>query len=301
MIISIIIGLVVMLTKRKKMNCSEANNISIIGYLASQGISPTEVQNNHVWYCSPFRNETRQSFKVNRNLNQWYDFGTGEHGKLIDLVCKMKGVTATGALIHLQRPELQPQSFSFGQHEYSEPKRITIKHIQPLQNRALIQYLEARNISPALAASYLKEAYYTTTNKTGQNKQYFALAFENMLQGYELRNRYFKGCTTKAITTMPGENKKALNLFEGFMDFLSALQYYNVTRPNCQTIVLNSLINLKNISLDQYQKINLFLDNDEPGQKATAEIKAIHPRVKDYAKIIYPDHKDFNEFLGKKP
>ena len=50
------------------MNCTEANNISIIGYLASQGISPTEVQKNHVWYCSPFRNETRPSFKVNRNL-----------------------------------------------------------------------------------------------------------------------------------------------------------------------------------------------------------------------------------------
>jgi hypothetical protein len=282
------------------MNCSEANNISIIGYLASQGISPTEVQNNHVWYCSPFRNEAQQSFKVNRNLNQWYDFGTGEHGKLIDLVCKIKGVTVTGALIHLQRPDLQPQSFSFGQHEYSEPQRITIKHIQPLQNRALIQYLEARNISPALAASYLKEAYYTTTNKTGQTKQYFALAFENDIQGYELRNRYFKGCTTKAITTIPAENKKALNLFEGFIDFLSALQYYNVTRPNCQTIVLNSLTNIKDINLDQYEKINLFLDNDEPGQKATAEIKAIHPRVKDYAKIIYPDHKDFNEFIKER-
>lgn len=281
------------------MNCSEANNISIIGYLASQGISPTEVQNNHVWYCSPFRNETRPSFKVNRNLNQWFDFGTGENGTLIDLICKLTGTSVTGALIQLQRPDLQPQSFSFGQHEYSERQRITIKYVQPLQNRALIQYLEARNINPGLSARYLKEAYYTTTNRTGQTKQYFALAFENDLQGYELRNRYFKGCTNKAITTLQAENKKVLNLFEGFFDFLSALQYYNITRPNYQTIVLNSLINIKDINLDQYEKINLFLDNDPPGQKATTEIQANHNRVKDYS-FLYRGFKDFNVFLTNK-
>jgi hypothetical protein len=76
-------------------------------------------------------------------------------------------------------------------------------------------------------------------------------------------------------------------LFEGFIDFLSALQYYNVTRPNCQTIVLNSLINIKDINLDQYEKINLFLDNDPPGEQATAEIKDRYNRVKDYSHLIY--------------
>jgi hypothetical protein len=283
------------------MNCSEANKISIVGYLASLGIIPVELRNNHVWYCSPLRQESKPSFKVNRNLNQWYDFGSGENGSLLDLVCKMQNCSITGALIHLQRPGLEIQSFSFGQHDNCEPENITIKHIQPLQNSALIQYLVSRNISPVIAARYLKEAYYTTTNRTSQNKQFFALAFPNDNQGYELRNKYFKGCTSKAITTIPGKNENTLNIFEGFIDFLSGLLYFDVTRPNCTTIVLNSLINLKYINLDQYQKINLFLDNDEPGQKATKEIKAYHHRVNDYAKIIYPDNKDFNEFIGQKP
>jgi len=63
--------------------------------------------------------------------------------------------------------------------------------------------------------------YYTYNGKS-----YFALAFANESGGYELRNRYYKGCYGhKDISLIPGRNtaSKSVAVFEGFMDFLSAL------------------------------------------------------------------------------
>jgi DNA primase len=58
--------------------------MDIVDYLSSLGFNPTKVRRNHYWYLSPFRDETTPSFKVNRNINRWYDFGEGEGGNLVD-------------------------------------------------------------------------------------------------------------------------------------------------------------------------------------------------------------------------
>ncbi len=70
------------------MNCKEANQKSIVGFLESQGISPaiTTVSGKY-WYCSPFRAEKTPSFSVLLLKNIWYDHGAGIGGSLIDLVC----------------------------------------------------------------------------------------------------------------------------------------------------------------------------------------------------------------------
>ncbi len=199
-----------------------------------------------------------------------------------------------GALLILQKPELSKPDFSYSEQQNYQTANIEIKHIQPLQNRALIEYLQIRKITPTKAANYLQEAYYKVNDK-----QYFALAFKNDLGGFELRNKYFKGSSSpKAITTIPGTSN-AVHIFEGFIDFLSALEHYRTTKPAGTCIILNSVSNLQTIidTLEQYQNINLFLDNDNAGNKAVATIKSIHPKVKDYSKIIYPEDKDFNLFL----
>lgn len=284
------------------MNCSEANKLSIVGYLSTQGITPEAVENKSAWYISPLRQENTPSFKVNRNLNQWYDFGTGEHGTLIDLVKLLHETSITGALILLQRPDLVTESYSIYTPIINHETNLELKHIQPLQNIALIQYLESRKINPGIASLYTKEAYYNIKNPdTGEIKKYFALAFENDKHGFELRNKYFKGATSpKTITTVIGKNTNVLNIFEGFFDFLSSLIYFNVSRPNCNTIILNSLSYLKTLFevLTNYQKVNLFFDNDPAGTQASNQIKELHHEVKDYSKILFPNHKDFNEFLN---
>lgn len=280
------------------MNCTEANNLPITYILESiYGCKPEGSRGNEVLFKAPHRNERTASLFVNPQRNLWKDFGTGKGGRAVDLVCELSGVTVTGALLILAGVQAgNPVLSCFSQRvplasQPTEPT-ITIKHIQPLQNRALIQYLESRAIPHQIAANVpqLKEAYYTT-----RQNQYFALAFQNDSQGYELRSKYFKGCTSKDITTIPGPGN-GLNLFEGFFDYLSALAFFSQKSCNT-TIVLNSLVNLPKVDLSKYEKINLFLDNDEPGQRAAAEITNQHPGAVNRGQQFYPQHKDINCYI----
>ncbi|MGD9928879.1 MAG: toprim domain-containing protein [Mangrovibacterium sp.] len=285
--------------KRKEMNCTEANKTPCTHIMTYHYNQAGEVKRNDVWFKAPNRNETTPSLKVNRIENIWYDYGSGKGGRPVDLVCYLSGVSVAGALLILSGIVPAPvESFSFDQQETVESGSIQIKHVQPLQNRALIQYMGERKISPSTARKFIQEAYYQVSTK-----QYFALAFMNDLGGYELRNKYFKGGSSpKAITTIPG-NPKAVNVFEGFMDFISALEHYRTKQPENTTIVLNSLINLTDEvfkALTAFRKINLYLDNDQAGKSATEQIKSRFQNVIDHAAIIYPNYKDFNELLTSK-
>ena len=55
------------------MTTQEAKKIHIADYLQSLGYSPVKQQGKSLWYKSPFREEAEASFKVNTELNQWYD------------------------------------------------------------------------------------------------------------------------------------------------------------------------------------------------------------------------------------
>ena len=68
----------------KPLTCAEVKSRDMVDYLASLGFEPTRISRQHYWYLSPFRNERTASFKVNRALNKWYDFGEGRGGNLID-------------------------------------------------------------------------------------------------------------------------------------------------------------------------------------------------------------------------
>ncbi len=67
------------------MNIQEIKTIKLQDFLASLGYTPTKQQGNKLWYLSPFRQESHASFKVNSDRNQWYDFGIGKGGNIIDL------------------------------------------------------------------------------------------------------------------------------------------------------------------------------------------------------------------------
>jgi len=276
------------------MNIIEAKKTHLMDYLFANGHNPVKISRGSAWFLSPMRQEKEPSFKVHLFKNIWYDFGIGEGGNLIDLVMKLKRVNLPDAV------ELISQNPYALREQYAElsdePGRIMINRIQPLANPALIQYLQSRRVSLRFCHKFLKEAYYTV-----HGKQYFAIAFENNRGGYELRNAYFKtGSSPKFVTTIPGIDSERVNVFEGFMDFLSCCTYYNRI-PTSKTIVLNSLSFLPRIefTLKNAIAINLFLDNDPAGRTATYKINKKFKVVKDWAPVIYPDHKDFNEFLMK--
>lgn len=295
------------------MNTTQLKNIKITHYLYNKGIQPKKIKAADYWYISPYREEKTPSFKVNNDLNVWYDYGTGEGGNIIDLIMKMyKLSSVTEVLNHFNNnnyqqrnisqniPQIQSDSFSFDQQGASSTG-ITILKVLPLTNRALLEYLIDRRINLDIAKKHCKEVYYSTGDK-----RYFALGFENESGGYELRNKYFKGCTSKDITIYQPqlsnqqgkENTESCLVFEGFMDFLSYLTLKKTDKPIVDTVVLNSVSNLSKAIdfIKLHPKVYTYLDNDESGKTTTELLNKTCYALIDKS-VKYADHKDLNEYL----
>lgn len=175
-------------------------------------------------------------------------------------------------------------------------KSLAVFKIKPLENPKLIAFLQSRKIDIQTAKSFCKEIHYQIG---GRN--YFALGFPNDAGGYELRNPQFKGCIPpKEITTF--DRKTAtVNLFEGFMDYLSLLTL-QAKQADVTAVILNSINKLDKAVpfLSKHTKINAFLDNDEAGKQALQKLQKLNLPVADISKR-YADFKDVNDYLcGKK-
>ena len=129
--------------------------------------------------------------------------------------------------------------------------------------------------------------------------KYFAIGFPNDAGGYEVRNQYFKGSfTPKTISTFSFNESDTLLLFEGFFDYLSALEYYDKQTFPASVIVLNSLSNLEKVlpNIKRYSRVSTFFDLDKAGRKAQETIKSVTHTATDFS-TIYKGFKDFNEMI----
>ncbi len=286
------------------MNIAEAKSISLADYLQSIGITPCKRQGNNLWYYSPFRNETEASFKVNLSRNEWYDFGKGKGGDILKFIMEQHGINDISQALHIisgEMPRIQ-NSFSFRPQD-NLPTFENIR-ILPLENPALLQYLNKRQIHIPFAGQICNEIHFQF-----KGKSYFSIGFANDWGGYELRNEYFQGgLSPKTITTVQNGNDTCC-VFEGFMDYLSYLTLLHKRNPEVPTIskqdyvILNSIVNLpKAIGIiGSYREKYCYLDNDKGGVSAYQEIqKKCGANVLDRS-IHYREYKDLNDYLcGKK-
>ena len=285
----------------------KAKDRSVLEYLHATGRKPSKINGDSYWFSSPIRpGDEDPSFKVNNRMNRWYDWGSGDKGDLIDLVMKMENVSFTTAISKITNSRLT-NSFSLGgnnglanhspaaRNKTVDP-RIKLQKVQDLRNPALIEYVTSRGIPVNTARGYLKEAYYFINSK-----HYFSVAFRNDKGGYELRNKYYKNCVSPKHYTTCNPGGSSVDIFEGFMDFLSYLVFFNQKRADNTTIVLNSLSFLNDLmdDLGSYKEINLYLDNDDAGREAAWRVMREYPQAKDWSRFIYPHHKDFNQYLEK--
>lgn len=140
------------------MNLRNIKQQSIVDYLQQQGYSPQHIRGNAYWYCSPFRNKQTASFKVNTERNQWYDFATGEHDDIIDLVCILQHCSIAEAMKHLSSANNTSPvsfstpatpSFSFGGTSIpatSPAHHIELISVKPITHPKLLQYLAERGL-----------------------------------------------------------------------------------------------------------------------------------------------------------
>lgn len=278
------------------MDAKAINKFPIREYLAARGIRPAKDRGYYGMYRSPLREDHTPSMKVDYDKNLWIDYGADEGGTLIDLVMRMERCDAGEAMRRLEQRITGMPAFSFlGYSNPVSPHResaIAIEKVHPLENPALLAYLTERGIDLDTARMHCSEVHYRVADKS-----YFAVGFRNDAGGWELRNRYFKGCTSKAPTTRRDDYPTCL-IFEGFMDYLSFLTLKRNPNSPHSIVVLNSVTNLAKAVpfIASHEQVYTYLDNDEAGRKATSELKEACRNLSDQS-VHYRTHNDLNDYL----
>ena len=143
------------------MTIEEAKNIRLVDYLQSLGYTPVRQQGANLWYKSPFREETKASFKVNTEINKWYDFGLGQGGNIIALVSELYSSVHVPYLLQRiaeQTPHIRPVSFSFRKQSSTEPNFQRME-VRKLDSPVLLSYLQGRGINLELAKRECNEVH----------------------------------------------------------------------------------------------------------------------------------------------
>ena len=289
------------------MNIAQAKQIPLTDVLTRLGREPAKTQGDDIWYQSPFRDEQDASFKINRRMNVWYDHGEGKGGSIIELIknfYRLPDVAATlGKIRELmgearslelpaKRPAAEPVEANNG---------IEITNVKPISSKSLLAYLGKRGIDAKLAAPFIKQVHYKA-----KGKDYFAIGFGNDAGGFELRNPYFKGSSSKDLTTIEGKEKSEsyrVIIFEGFFDFLTAITISGGSL-NGTAIILNS-VGTKDKAVDKIRSIDpksieLYRDNDAAGQSLLTFLKQELPDATIIDKAqSYQDFDDLNHWHTK--
>lgn len=275
------------------MNIDDIKKISLVEFLNQLGYQPTGRDSKGLWFYAPYRSERKPSFHVNPRKNVWFDFGSGDGGDIFTLAGELCDSTdfirqAEYIAEKMQMPIAKP----YKPEPFIEQPTFEDVKISKLVSPALLSYLVNRGIPADIAQRYCVQVDYKL-----HGKNYYAIGFENSAHGYELRNAFFKGSySPKHITHIANGNARC-NVFEGFIDFLSAERLgYN---EGLDTIVLNSVANLQKAitPLGDYTVIQCYLDNDTAGRAALARLqREFGDKVMDKS-ALYPNHKDLNDYL----
>lgn len=277
------------------MTIDEMREQPITDFLHRLGLVATKRRGREVWFHAPYRQDSTPSFCVNTGKNLWNDFGLGKGGDLFALA---------GEIIHSTDFMAQARyiaEVNSSPVERSEPPRyepvplepqFTDVDVRPLTHPALLGYLRERGIPADIASAHCVEIRYRL-----KDRPYFAVGFPNESGGYEIRNRFFKGSIPPKAVSLIGCGSAVVNVYEGFMDYLSGLVLgYGHDEDS---LVLNSVSNLGKAyrHLDCYNHIGCWLDNDEAGRRCLDALRQRYgEKVADRSDLYRPS-KDVNEYL----
>ena len=303
------------------MKIEELKRIPIWELLSHLGIEPVSKRGGgaQLMYHSPLRPDRNASFSVSTRKNLWMDFGTSQGGNVIDLAIALKGYcTFSEAVTWLEE---QARWFhkdilyeDFSRYDDAHMSRlsghsgISNMRVEELTSPRLLEYLESRGIPASIGPRYCKEAHYTV-----QDREYYGVAFLNILGGMEIRSRSFKGCHgVKAPSVVSVEKTKRTScccVFEGFMDFLSYMVLEEKGVPDIvqsfpyDCIILNStsIIQRAIPFIGVYHIAYCYLDNDFAGKQALDTLDLLMPgRIFEMSTRFSP-YNDLNDYLMQQP
>ena len=287
----------------KEEDLSRIKRYPIVEYLERKGVKPVRRTAAYALYCSPLREETHPSFKVDTEKNLWIDYGEGRGGSIIDLCMRMEGCTLSEAIHRLGQNASDNGTYSsrngFAPNN-SHPvmavngarRLIEISDTLPPHFQEYLTKVRCINLEKAMP--FLKCISYEV-----RGRRYQAIGFANLSGSYELRDdKTFKGTIApKDITPIFTDRAEPVCIFEGFMDFLSFLSMKEEITNHC--LVMNSVSNvartIRYLNDRHLTHIRAFLDNDEAGRRAVQDFIKAGFHVEDM-NIHYKDFKDLNEY-----
>lgn len=281
--------------KEKKLNCKKAKKISIREYLNKLGEKPKREFKSYGMYRAFWREEKSASVKIDYNLNLFYDFGTSESGDIINLVQLINKCNVSNALTILES-----NTFSFEKQfniTTNKTPNYTIDKIVFLENKYLLDYLKSRKINLEIAQKYCSQVHYSLSNK----KQYYGIAFKNNNEGFEIRNKYFKGCLGRKDITTIYNYSNTVCVFESFSDFL-AYKTLQKNEINEDYIITNSTVLVKKCVelIKEYKSVKTYFDNDQSGRNSNELIEQNCNTKFIDCSSFYKMYKDLNEYLIKR-
>ena len=289
----------------KEEDLSRIKRYSIVEYLERKGVKPVRRTAAYALYCSPLREETHPSFKVDTEKNLWIDYGEGRGGSIIDLCMRMEGCTLQEAICRLGQTASLDAAYGLSK----EKSDIGTSPVTPWQPSGARKLIEVSDTLPPHLETYLADKRCIDLNRARpflkcisyevRGRHYQAIGFANLSGGYELRDdKTFKGTIApKDITPIFTDRTEPVCIFEGFMDFLSFLSMKEEITNHC--LVMNSVSNvartIRYLNDRHLTHIRAFLDNDEAGRRAVQDFIKAGFHVEDM-NIHYKDFKDLNDF-----
>lgn len=283
--------------------------VSLLGLLRNLGFTPQKVSGGEHFFLSMLREEYTASLCVNDELGVWFDHGgpgvSGiRSGSVIDFGLAYWYPSGF--------PEVLHKIVEYGQVEIdgsvdmnsqrvpaSRPEKVPRYAIERMEelgtNTAISAYLDSRGIG-AVAKGHLYEVYYSVLDDKNRLRNYFASGWPNENGGWEVRNKYFKGCLGhKGVSFLEGSAKR-LCVFEGYFDFLSWRVEHG--KDPASVLVLNSLSLLQTAKARaaKFDVVELYFDHDRAGRAATGEFVADVELSRDCS-WVYAGFKDYNEKL----
>lgn len=274
----------------------EVKQIDLVYYLSSLGYEPIRIRGNDFWYLSPLRIEKTASFKINRKLNRWYDFGLGRGGSLIDLGIHLENCSIADVISKIKDSKLIfPRNPTLAVPlEYHKQNKIEILSNTPLRSVELLEYLQHRRIAISIADLYCRELTYRV-----KNNQYKAIGFANRSGGFELRNHITKISTFPKDISHFATGNREIQVFEGFMDFLTFRTLNKqIDDQSADFLILNSVSLFERAKqvLATYDRVGLFFDQDSAGRALTERALCLGAKFYDQSEL-YQGYKDLNDWV----
>ncbi|MEM7827957.1 MAG: CHC2 zinc finger domain-containing protein, partial [Candidatus Aenigmatarchaeota archaeon] len=261
--------------------------INLIDYIQSLGFVPSYLGTDRAMFYSPLREEENPSFYVSyfKDRWTWRDFGTGEHGDIINFVESYHGVDFKEALEILSRhtglysSSTQPRKRETREEKVKWLRNFYERCLLTTDIRAVEKYFIQKGVTyhPEMGCCM----YYSFKDK----KRYVGipLPYPRKTRGLEMRE--FGGSSRKTYgyktlwLLVRDRSRSRMLITESVLDCLAGEKILGIQDATlCSLNGVGNIVQLPELfRLYKPSEVLFALDGDDPGRKAQREAIAMVP------------------------